>query len=88
MRACRARSPQPADPRNTGAVTETWKARRTPLLTVTNFSDTAERIDIWATRDAGSKILKTLELPAKASVHLDMRQEFTQRGAEFVLQSR
>ena len=55
---------------------------RTPLLTVTNFSDTTERIDIWATRDSGSRILRTVELPAKASVHINMQQDFTQRGAE------
>ncbi|MCU0228218.1 MAG: IPT/TIG domain-containing protein, partial [Bryobacterales bacterium] len=55
---------------------------REPLLTVTNFSDTPERIDIWATRDAGSKILRTVELPAKASVHINMQQDFTQRAAE------
>ncbi|MDZ7638497.1 MAG: hypothetical protein U5J83_09655 [Bryobacterales bacterium] len=29
---------------------------RTPLLTVTNFSDTTESVNIWATRDSGSKI--------------------------------
>jgi hypothetical protein len=55
---------------------------RTPLLTVTNFSDTTERIDIWATRDTGSRILRTVELPAKASVHINMQQAFTERAAE------
>jgi hypothetical protein len=39
-------------------------------------------IDIWATRDAGSKILRTVERPAKASVHINMQQDFTQRAAE------
>ncbi|MDZ7639421.1 MAG: hypothetical protein U5J83_14395 [Bryobacterales bacterium] len=56
---------------------------KTPLLTVTNFSDTTETIDIWATRDSGSKILRTVQLPAKGSVHINMGQEFTQRTAEF-----
>jgi hypothetical protein len=55
---------------------------RTPLLTVTNFSDTTERIDIWATRDTGSRILQSVELPAKSSVHINMQQAFTERGAE------
>ena len=55
---------------------------RTPLLTVTNFSDTTERIDIWATRDAGSRILRSVELPAKSSVHINMQQEFSERGTE------
>ncbi len=62
-----------------------WRVEgdKTPLLTVTNFGSTAERIDIWATRDQGSKILRTVELPAKGSVHINMRQEFARHGAKF-----
>jgi hypothetical protein len=61
---------------------------REPLLTLTNFSDTPERIDIWATRDAGSKILRTVELPAEASVHINTKQGFAPRSAELRLRRR
>lgn len=54
---------------------------RMPLLTVTNFSDSEENIRIWATRDADSKLLRELQVPAKASIHLNMQREFTDRAA-------